>query len=83
MKTTAGLYIDGFNLYHSIVAYGEPHLKWLNVRKLGELIIDSTSEQLGPVTFCTAYYPADERKKFRHNEYLNALRVAKADREGV
>lgn len=76
MKTTAGLYIDGFNLYHSITNYEEPHLKWLNLRRLGELIIDSTNETLGPVVFCTAYYPGDEQKKFRHNEYLNALRVA-------
>lgn len=75
MKTTAGLYIDGFNLYHSVTKYEAPHLKWLNLRKLGESIIDPESEILGPVTFCTAYYPGDDKKKFRHDEYLCALRV--------
>lgn len=75
MKNIAGLYIDGFNLYHSILKLEEPHLKWLNLRKLGELIIETIDEQLGPVTFCTAYYPGDSQKRWRHEEYLNALRV--------
>lgn len=75
MKTIAGLYVDGFNLYHSVLKYGEPHLKWLDIRKMGNLIIDSSSEELGPITFCTAYYPGDSGKRWRHDEYLNALRV--------
>lgn len=79
MKTIAGMYIDGFNLYHSILKLNEPHLKWLNLRKLGELIIDSTLEELGPVTYCTAYYPGDSQKKWRHDEYMAALKVAKVD----
>lgn len=70
----AGLYVDGFNLYHAILKYGEPHLKWLNLRKLGESIIAS-GETLGPVTYCTAYYPGDSKKKFRHDEYMAALKV--------
>jgi hypothetical protein len=79
VKSVAGLYIDGFNLYHSILNLGEPHLKWLNLRKLGELIIDSSGEELGPVTFCTAFYPGDSQKRWRHEEYLNALRVVKVE----
>jgi len=70
----AGLYVDGFNLYHAILKYEEPHLKWLNLRKLGESIIDS-AETLGPVTYCTAYYPGNSQKKWRHDEYMAALRV--------
>ena len=27
-------FIDGFNLYHAIVRLGEPHLKWLDLRRL-------------------------------------------------
>jgi len=79
VKTIAGLYIDGFNLYHSIVKFGEPHLKWLNLRRLGELTIDTTKEELGPVTFCTAFYAGDSEKRWRHEEYLNALRVVKVE----
>lgn len=27
-------YIDGFNLYHSILSFNEPRLKWLDLRLL-------------------------------------------------
>jgi hypothetical protein len=75
----AGLYVDGFNLYHAILKFEEPHLKWLNLRKLGESIIDATSDTLGPVTYCTAYYPGDSQKKWRHDEYMAALRVVNVE----
>jgi hypothetical protein len=79
MKTVAGMYVDGFNLYHSILKYGEPHLKWLNLRKLGESIIDPATEELGPVKFCSAYYPGNSDKKWRHDEYMAALAVVKVE----
>ncbi len=74
MPKRSALYIDGFNLYHAINDLGEPHLKWLNLQKLGNTLLPSNSETLVKVAYCTAFYPNDERKTFRHNEYLTALR---------
>lgn len=76
MPIRSALYVDGFNLYHAVVELGEPFLKWCNLRTLGELIIPRTSETLVKVVFCSAYYPGDERKRWRHEQFLNALRVA-------
>ena len=36
MKTNA--YIDGFNLYHSILPFNDNRLKWLNIKFNGETI---------------------------------------------
>ena len=33
------IYIDGFNLYHSIDELKRPQLKWLNLWALSELIV--------------------------------------------
>lgn len=67
------LYIDGFNLYHAIADLNEPFLKWCNLWKLAEIVIPSKSESLAKVTFCTAYYPGDDKKKWRHEQYILAL----------
>ena len=69
----AAFYYDGFNLYHAIKDLGEPYLKWCNLWELGERLIPKQTEQLVKVVFCTAFYPGDERKKWRHQQYLNAL----------
>jgi uncharacterized LabA/DUF88 family protein len=74
-KIRAAVYFDGFNLYHSIQELDSPFLKWLNLWKLSECIIEE-NEALETVTFCTAYYPGDSQKKFRHDNYLNALRIS-------
>lgn len=69
------MYIDGFNLYHAISDLGEAHLKWLDLVKLGNLIIPGKTETLVQVTYCTAFYPGDSTKRWRHEQYLNALHV--------
>ncbi|WP_300039544.1 NYN domain-containing protein [uncultured Roseobacter sp.] len=74
----AGLYIDGFNLYHAIDDLNQAHLKWADYWKLGEIIIPSKSETLVKVCYCTAYYP-DERKKWRHQQFVQALKIKGVD----
>lgn len=76
MRERAALYVDGFNLYHSIKDLNEPFLKWCNLWALGELIIPKNSQVLVRVVFCTAYYPGDQKKRWRHDQYRNALEVA-------
>ncbi|KQW22494.1 hypothetical protein ASC80_03670 [Afipia sp. Root123D2] len=72
------MYIDGFNLYHSIDDLKIPHLKWLDLVKLGNLIIPKATEKLVRTVYCTAYHPGDSQKRWRHDQYLNALRVVGA-----
>ncbi len=72
-KAKAALYIDGFNLYHSVNDLAEPFLKWCNFWRLGETIIPQVSERLVKVVFCTAYYPGDFGKKVRHERFIKAL----------
>lgn len=72
----AGLYVDGFNLYHAIADLGDKHLRWLNLWALGELIIPSKTEVLSRVVYCSAYYPGDSNRKWRHQMYLKALAAA-------
>ncbi|MGE0239893.1 MAG: NYN domain-containing protein [Parvibaculaceae bacterium] len=69
----AAFYYDGFNLYHAISDLGESYLKWCNLWELAERLIPKQTEELVKVVFCTAFYPGDERKKWRHQQYLNAL----------
>lgn len=71
----AALYIDGFNLYHAINDLGEPFLKWCDLWRLGEIILPSTTEKLVKAVYCSAFYPGDDKKKWRHKEYIAALKV--------
>ncbi len=68
-------YIDGFNLYHYVDALGEPHLKWVNLRKLCETFIRPATEALGPVVFFTAipYWKGADKVR-RHKAFLAACR---------
>lgn len=79
MPIRAALYVDGFNLYHAIKDLHAPFLKWCNLWRLGEVIIPSHSETLVKVVLCTAYYPGDPQKRWRHDQYLNALRNVGVD----
>ena len=67
------VYVDGFNLYHAINDLGKPHLKWLDLRRLGELIARGHAKTIEKAVFCTAYFPGDFGKKVRHEAYVNAL----------
>ncbi|MER8567536.1 NYN domain-containing protein [Mesorhizobium sp. M0924] len=79
MQIRSALYVDGFNLYHAVKDLNANFLKWCNLWRLGELIIPSVSEKLVKVVFCTAYYPGDSKKRWRHDQYLNALRNVGVD----
>lgn len=73
------LYVDGFNLYHAVYDLGKPYLKWLNLRRLAELIARGHAKTIGEVVFCTAYFPGDHGKKVRHQAYVAALAMVDVD----
>lgn len=68
----AAFYVDGFNLYHAIHDLGQPHLKWISYWRLAEIVIPQHSQSLVGVTYCTAYYPGDSKKQWRHEQFTGA-----------
>lgn len=84
VKERVSIYIDGFNLYHALDALKMPdgspanHLKWLNLHKLGKLLIKPKTQTLASVNYFSAY--ADflkgtekEGSVHRHRAYVAAL----------
>ncbi|WP_164156464.1 NYN domain-containing protein [Sandarakinorhabdus rubra] len=77
-RERVALYVDGFNLYHALDALGPNHLKWLNLRKLGRLLIKSRSQVLVSVCYFSAYAEhlkgtEKEGSIHRHRAYVAAL----------
>ena len=70
MRTNA--YIDGFNLYHSILDLHDDRLKWLNLRALCERFLQD-SDILDKVYFFSAYLTHNQEKFSRHQNYVKAL----------
>jgi uncharacterized LabA/DUF88 family protein len=71
----AALYVDGFNLYHSILDHGEPWLKWSNLWRLGEILARPHKAQLVKVAFCTAVPDDQAKTRDNHITYNSALRA--------
>lgn len=71
MKINA--YIDGFNLYHSIVRLNEPKLKWLDLRLLCEKFLKD-DDKLNKIYYFSALPTHLPDKISRHKIYINALK---------
>lgn len=68
------LFIDGFNLYHSMMNDRNYRgFRWLSFRAFGESLISSRSTLTG-IYFFTAFYPGDPAKRLRHETYIEALK---------
>lgn len=65
-------YIDGFNLYHSILSFNEPRLKWLDLRLLCEKFLRD-DDTLNEIYFFSAYLTHIQDKFIRHLAYVEAL----------
>lgn len=65
-------FIDGFNLYHSLLKLGDEKYKWINLRLLSEQFIEP-GDTLSGVFYFSAYCEWDEGKKNRHKLYVRAL----------
>ncbi|HEX8444387.1 MAG TPA: NYN domain-containing protein [Allosphingosinicella sp.] len=66
------VYIDGFNLYHSIDDLKKPHLKWLDLRAVAEGLLRK-DETLKSVKYFSAYATWMPDRFARHREYVEAL----------
>lgn len=70
----ASFYIDGFNLYHSILNLGDPKLKWLSLSSLCQMLVPSRDEAVESISYFTA--TATHRGPgsiVRHRAYTSAL----------
>ena len=68
----AALYVDGFNFYHAINDLGQNHLKWINLWRLGEIIIPQRSQRLVGAVLATAVLPGRSDKAQRHRWFIDA-----------
>lgn len=66
------VYVDGFNLYHSMESLGNARLKWLDLRALVNNHL-KPNEVLEKVSYFTALATWNEEKQLRHKKYLRAL----------
>lgn len=66
------VYVDGFNLYHSIAALGEPKLKWLSLSALAASFL-RPDDVLVRTCYFTAIQNAFPEKAQRHRRYIDAL----------
>lgn len=72
MATRTIVYIDGFNLYHSLDDLGDPHLKWLNLWSLSEKLLRG-DQVITAVKYFTAYATWRHASYRRHQRYVAAL----------
>ncbi len=69
--------IDGFNLYHAIASLRRPELKWVNLRILSGIFVNTSSEQLNGIFYFTAYAEhVAEGTLQAQKAYIKALEIA-------
>ena len=69
-------YFDGFNLYHAIKNRDQPHLKWLNLRRLSEVFAPVPGCSLVAVKYFSAFATWLPDPYRRHQVYTSALSAA-------
>lgn len=67
------VYVDGFNLYHAIDHLKRPHLKWLDLWQLAELL-KGDGEAVRSVHYFSAHATWLPDKFARHREFVAALK---------
>jgi uncharacterized LabA/DUF88 family protein len=74
-KERVACFIDGFNLYHSVVDLKKPWLKWLNLWKLSEVFLYLPRQTLTSVYYFSAFATWLPAAHGRHIEYISALKA--------
>ena len=67
------VFVDGFNLYHSIKDLREDHLKWLSLRKLSEVFTPAPQFTMNHLFYFSAYAGWRPDSLRRHRKYIRAL----------
>ncbi|GMB92721.1 hypothetical protein NHP200010_04320 [Helicobacter bizzozeronii] len=66
------VFVDGFNLYHALLALGDKSLKWVDLRALISCYLDG-GDILEQVYYFSALLESNVEKKAKHLEYIHAL----------
>jgi uncharacterized LabA/DUF88 family protein len=74
-KKRIACFIDGFNLYHAIAALKQPHLKWVDLKKLVSNFIDPAYHELRAVNYFSAFANWLPKPFDRHRQYVEALKA--------
>lgn len=69
------VYIDGFNLYHALLQFRDPKVKWLDLRALSERLINPKSDKIVAINYFSAYADWLPDPKSRHEIYVEALKA--------
>lgn len=69
----AAFYFDGFNFYHAIDDLNKPHLKWMNLWRLGKTLASSRGDTIVKAEYFSAFREDIPEKVGRHREYLKAI----------
>jgi uncharacterized LabA/DUF88 family protein len=68
------VFVDGFNLYHSLEVVPEFHkYKWLDLNKLAHCFINPNKDVISNILYFTAYATWSQTKLKKHQEYVAAL----------
>lgn len=68
--------VDGFNLYHAIAALHRPELKWINLRTLSSLFVNSSIENLGSIYYFSAHAEHSSTRALQAQKaYIRALEI--------
>lgn len=77
VKRKAIVYIDGFNLYFAINERNWRNLLWLDLVKLGHMLINQEKQELVSVKYFTSPIKKPADKRLRQTAYLDALETTK------
>jgi hypothetical protein len=69
----ANVYVDGFNLYYSALRWRFPDCKWLDVRKLAQLLLPN--DDIAEVKYFTARVSSEPDNPNQHRRQQSYLVV--------
>lgn len=75
-RTRVECFIDGFNLYHAIENLKQPHLKWVDLRKLIASFTDPALHEIREIFYFSAFATWRPDAHMRHQQYVEALKAA-------
>jgi hypothetical protein len=73
IMTPVCVYIDGFNLYHALLRFGDNKVKWLDLNALSHRLISPKSEKVQSIFYFSAFARWLPAKRARHEIYVKAL----------
>jgi uncharacterized LabA/DUF88 family protein len=73
ITTPVCVYVDGFNLYHALLKFGDNRVKWLDLNALSYRLISPKTEKVQSIFYFSAFAHWQPGKKARHEIYVKAL----------